>query len=374
MLSVEVSTRSTTAPGEPIKFCAGDGFQQALRARVESYFETTGRKDRDCPRMYLKTAIVLAWFAASYIGLVFLVESWWLIPLVTISLGLSMAAIGFNIQHDGGHHAYSARPWVNKLMAMSLDLLGGSSYVWNKKHNAVHHSFSNITGHDDDINIGFLGRLSPHQARWPFHRLQHFYLWALYGLLPIKWQLYDDFRDVLIGRIGRYPFARPKGWDLATFIGGKMTFLTLALVVPLCIHPLWVVLPFYVAATFVQGVVLSVVFQMAHCVEDAAFPLPRRDTGRIETAWAVHQVETTVDFGRGNWLLSTFVGGLNFQIEHHLFPRICHLHYPALARLVEETCREFGVRYTAHETFLKGVASHFRWLRQMGMAQPVSAR
>ncbi|HUY33874.1 MAG TPA: acyl-CoA desaturase [Pirellulales bacterium] len=358
----------STAPGEPIKFRAGDGFQQALRRRVEAYFETTGRRERDCPRMYLKTALILVWFAASYIALVFFLQSWWLAPLVTVSLGLSMAAIGFNIQHDGGHHAYSSRPWVNKLMAMSLDLLGGSSYVWNKKHNVVHHSFSNITGHDDDINIGVLGRLSPHQERRKFHRLQHFYLWALYGLLPIKWQLYDDFRDVLIGRIGRYPLARPKGWDLVTFIAGKMTFLTLALVVPLCLHPLWVVLPFYVAATFVQGVVLSVVFQMAHCVEDAAFPLPGQDSGRIETAWAEHQVETTVDFGRGNWLLSTFVGGLNFQIEHHLFPRVCHLHYPALARLVEETCREFGVRYTAHETFLACVASHFRWLRRMGMA------
>ncbi len=152
--------------------------------------------------------------------------------------------------------------------------------------------------------------------------------------------------------------------------GAKLTFHPpAAFVVPLWLHPMWEVLPLYVAATFAQGVVLSVVFQLAHCVEDAAFPLPREGTGRMESAWAVHQIETTVDFARNNRLLSALVGGLNFQIEHHLFPRICHLHYRALAPLVEATCREFGVRYVAHDTFRSGMASHFRWLRQMGSAE-----
>jgi linoleoyl-CoA desaturase len=132
--------------------------------------------------------------------------------------------------------------------------------------------------------------------------------------------------------------------------------------------PVWAVLLCYAAASFAQGLALSIVFQLAHCVEEAAFPLPQADTGRIDNAWAVHQVETTVDFAQSSRLLSWFVGGLNFQIEHHLFPRVCHIHYPALAQLVEETCREFGLRYVAHRTFLAGVASHFRWLRRMGMA------
>ena len=136
-----------------------------------------------------------------------------------------------------------------------------------------------------------------------------------------------------------------KGWDLAVFLGGKTLFFSLALVLPLLMHPLWAVLLFYLAASLVQGLTLSVVFQLAHCVEEAAFPLPRQDTGRMETGWAVHQVESTVDFARRNRLLSWFIGGLNFQIEHHLFPRICHVHYPALAPLVEETCREFGLQY-----------------------------
>jgi linoleoyl-CoA desaturase len=133
-------------------------------------------------------------------------------------------------------------------------------------------------------------------------------------------------------------------------------------------HPAWTVLLFYVAASFVQGVVLAVVFQLAHCVEEAAFPLPRQDTGRMASAWAVHQVETTVDFARASRLLSWFIGGLNFQIEHHLFPQICHVHYPALAPLVEQTCREFGLRYVAYETFMAGAVSHFRWLRRLALA------
>ncbi len=325
--------------------------------------------------MYLKTGVVLGWFAMSYALLVFVAATSWAALALAISLGLSMAAVGFNIQHDGGHHAYSERRWINKMMALTLDLLGGSSYIWARKHNSIHHSFSNITGHDDDINLGFLGRLSPHQKRLRFHRLQHVYLWVLYGFLPIKWQLYDDFRDLVTGWIGGHRFPRPKGWDLVTFIAGKVVFFSLAFVIPLLLYPAWIVLVLYVIATYVQGLTLSIVFQLAHCVEEAGFPMPREDTGRMDTSWAVHQVQTTIDFARRNRFLSWFVGGLNFQIEHHLFPQICHVHYAALAPLVEQTCREFGLPYMAHETFRAGVASHFRWLRRMGMTpHPVGGK
>jgi len=247
-------------------------------------------------------------------------------------------------------------------------LLGGSSFVWAKKHNSVHHCFVNITGHDDDIDIGIFGRLTPHQKRLKIHRFQHFYLWALYGLLPIKWQVYDDFRDVVSGRIAGHRFERPRGWDLAILIGGKLVFFSLALGIPLLLHPVWIVLFFYGLCSFIQGVTLSVVFQLAHCVEESSFPMPQPDEGRMQTAWAVHQVETTVDFARGSRLLYWIIGGLNFQIEHHLFPQISHVHYPALAPLVEGTCHEFGVRYIAHKTFRASVASHYRWLRRMGSA------
>jgi len=353
---------------DELKFGAGDGFLPELRRRVDHYFQSTGLGQRDCPQMYLKGALILGWLAASYAMLVFLAGTWWLALASAISLGLAMAAVGFNIQHDAGHQAYSRRKWINKLLALTLDLLGGSSFVWAKKHNSVHHCFVNITGHDDDIDIGIFGRLTPHQKHLRIHRFQHLYLWLLYGFLPTKWQVYDDFRDVATGRIAGHRFPRPGGWDLATFISGKIVFFSLAMAVPMLLHAPWNVLLFYIAASFIQGVTLSVVFQLAHCVEESAFPLPQPGAGRMEAAWAVHQVETTVDFARDNRALSWIIGGLNFQIEHHLFPRISHVHYPALAPLVEETCREFGVRYRAQKTFRASVASHYRWLRRMGNA------
>lgn len=172
--SSRADDRSPAAIPGALKFATGDLFQSELRRRVDEYFTRSGRRLRDCPAMYLKTALVFALLGASYVALVFWAASWWTALPLAIALGLSMAAVGFNVQHDGGHHAYSDRKWVNKLMATSLDLLGASSYVWNKKHNSVHHSYTNVTGHDDDINIGFFGRLSPHQTRLRVHRLQHF--------------------------------------------------------------------------------------------------------------------------------------------------------------------------------------------------------
>src|SRR5438128_2700609 len=207
--------------------------------------------------MYVKTAILLGGFTVVYTLLVFVDQTWWQGLLLAVLLGLSAAGIGFNIQHDGGHQAYSDHPWVNKLMAMTLELIGGSSHLWRWKHVVLHHTYVNITGHDTDIDLGLLARLTPHQRRLPYHRWQHLYLWPLYGLLAIKWQLLDDFRKL--------------------------------------------------------------------------------------------------------------ISGLNFQIEHHLFPRLCHVNYPAISKLVEETCREFGIKYTEHRSFRAGLASHFRWLRRMGM-------
>jgi linoleoyl-CoA desaturase len=293
------------------------------------------------------------------------------VPLA-VSLGLAMAAVGFNIQHDGGHHACSTRPWVNRLMALTMDLVGASSYVWRWKHGVLHHTYVNITGHDDDVNLGPLARLTPHQRRLPFHRFQHWYLWPLYGLFTIKWEFYDDFRDVLTGRLGPLRFPRPRGWDLVAFLGGKAVFFALALAVPLLLHSPWAVLLYYGVVSCILGAVLGVVFQLAHCVEQAAFPLPHAETGRIENAWAVHQVETTVDFAPHSRVAAWLLGGLNFQIEHHLFPRVCHVHYPALAPLVEQTCHEFGLRYSVHETIWAGVASHYRWLRRLGAPEPMS--
>jgi linoleoyl-CoA desaturase len=356
------------SPG-PLKFNGSDRFLHELRRRVDKYFEQTGRSRRDCPQIYFKTATILAWFLGAYITLLFFVHVWWLIVPLSAVLGLSMAAIGFNIQHDANHKGYSNYQWVNKIMSLTLDLMGGSSYLWNWKHNAIHHTYPNIDGHDDDINIGIFGRLSPHQPRYAFHRFQGIYLWLLYGFLAIKWHMLDDFFSLATGRINGHKIPRPKGMDLVTFIAGKAVFFSLAFVIPMLLHPWWAVICVYCLSAFVCGVVLSVVFQLAHCVGEAAFPLAvvgADGTSRMQSEWAVHQVQTTVDFARGNRFLGWFVGGLNFQIEHHLFHKICHIHYPALSKIVEEACHEFGVKYNAHRTFVAAVASHYHWLKLMG--------
>jgi len=354
-----------------LKFDSSDRFIRELRKRVDTYFETTGKSRRDCPQMYFKTATVLTWFFGAYFTLLFAVHSAWLIVPLAVVLGLALAAIGFNVQHDGGHRAYSDRPWVNKIMALTLDLMGGSSYLWDWKHNSLHHTYPNISGHDDDIDVGILGRLSPHQPRLAFHRFQGIYLWVLYGFLAIKWHLFDDFYNVAVGRIGGHRIPRPKGRDLFVFVAGKVSFFSMVFVIPMLMHPWWAVLGTYAIASFISGVVLSVVFQLAHCVDGAEFPLPSPTANGGEamaTAWSTHQVLTTVDFARGNRVLSWLLGGLNFQVEHHLLSKICHVHYPDLSKIVEDLCAEFGLRYQAHRSMWSAVASHYRWLVIMGRA------
>ena len=359
------------AGAERLKFSGDNTFQRELRRRVEADFTLRGCRQRDSAAMWCKTALILTTFALAYVALVFLAASWWQGLLLAILLGVAMAGIGFNIMHDGGHQAYSDRRWVNKLMAMTLDLVGGSSYIWQWKHARFHHTWVNVAGHDSDIDLGVLGRLSPEQPRRPWHRWQHIYLWPLYAVTAIRWHFYGDFRDMLTGTIGERPFQRPRGGDLAGFVLGKLVFFTLAFGLPLAFHSPGAVLLYYGVTAAVAGILLALVFQMAHVVEEAAFPLPDASGRQLDTPWAIHQMQTTVNFARGNRALSWLIGGLNFQIEHHLFPRISHVHYPAVARVVEQACREFGVPYREHRSFGAGIASHYRWLRRLGM--PVAA-
>ena len=354
-------------PKANLTFGHSRAFQVELRRRIDEYFRIPGRRRRDCWQMYVKTAIVVPCFAVSYGLLVFVVQTWLTAVLLAVLVGLSAAEIGFNVQHDAGHRAYSNRRRVNELMAMTLDLIGGSSYLWRWKHAIFHHQYVNIVGHDTDVNLGILARLAPHQQRLWFHRWQHLYLWPLYSLLALKWQLLDDFRRFIVGRIDDHSVPRPRRRNLAIFVGGKAIFFTLAFGIPLLWHPLLVVLFYYMIAALVLGTTLSVVFQAAHCVEPAEFPNLLAGSTHIETPWAIHQTEATVDFARRSCVVAWLIGGLNFQIEHHLFPTISHINYPLIADLVEETCRDFGVRYIEFPSFRAALASHVRWLRRMGM-------
>ena len=354
------------APARRITFDGDDGFHAELKRRVQAHLRTSGLSPHGGLSMVLKTVTILIWFASSYALLVFADVTWWQGALLALSLALAMAGTGFAIQHDANHGAYARRRSVNRLMGFTLDLLGASSYVWHWKHNILHHTYTNVHGADHDINIQPFARLSPDQPRLRAHRLQQFYVWGLYGFLLPKWHLVDDFQNVWQSRIDDNRMPRPRGWDLFQLVVGKLAFFAWALVVPMMFHRSWVVAVFYGATTFVVGFILAIVFQLAHCSDGAAFPSVAAGSGRVSEGWAEHQVRTTVNFARGNRVLTWYLGGLNYQVEHHLFPRISHLRYPAISGIVEDVCAQFGVPYLAHEGMGGALSAHWRWLQRMG--------
>ena len=349
-----------------VKYPSNVGFYAEVRKRVDAYLFTAA--SRPSLSMYVKTVVLFAWLLTSYVLLVWFASHWVLAAAFCISLGLAVAGVGFNVTHDSNHGAYSTNRLINKSMALTLDMVGASSYVWAHKHNTLHHRYTNVAGLDDDIGKVPWARFSPHQPRNPLNRFQHVYLWLFYGLLLIKWNFVDDFTAIIRGQIAGSPMPRPSGWNLTVLITGKLFFFSWAFLLPMIFNTWWGVLAGYVAASFVAGAITSLVFQLAHCVEEADFPIPNEESSHMEKEWAVHQVESSVDFSRGNPLLCWYLGGLNFQIEHHLFPRVSHVHYPAISRIVEQTAEAYSVRYFAHQSIVGALTSHARWLRRMAIS------
>ena len=353
---------------QKIRFAPNSEFERELNKRVNAYFKNNSKNKKDCFSMYLKSFLSISWVIASYCLIVFAGLPVWGIILASLSLSFALNAQAFNVMHDAIHGAYSTNKMVNKLMGHWLDLIGGSSYLWHSKHNYYHHSYPNIAGHDSDVEVGIFARFTPHHKKYFFHRYQHLYIWFLYGFLAIKWHLLDDFKVYFTGEENGHKIERPKGLDAVIFFGGKIFFFTVAFVIPSLYYPIPYVISFYIIIAMIQGVIMSVVFQLAHCVEEAEFPMQDEGAGIMDRTFIVHQIYTTVDFARGNKLLTWYLGGLNYQIEHHLFPRICHINYPEMSRIVEETCSDYGIPYSAHGGFINGLRSHYNWLRELAHA------
>ncbi len=352
-----------------VRFPGSGPFHGELKRRVDQYFATVATSPRDAPRMYLKTALILGTTVGSYLLLMFAPIAGWQAPILAVALALGMAGIGFSVQHDANHGGYSRRRWVNNLLSASLDAIGGSSYVWYWKHNIIHHTYTNISGVDVDIDLEPFLRLAPDQPLKWHHRYQHLYIWGLYGLLPANWQFWADYRDLRNGHIGGQPFPRPGARVLAGTLIGKAFFYTWSLILPLLLHPTLAVLGVYALVSATLGIVLTTTFQLAHCVGEADVVTVDANPAPIATGWAEHQVRTTANFAPESRLLTWYLGGLNYQIEHHLFPKVCHVHYPALSPIVAATCRDFAVPYQSHPTIGGAVASHVRWLRRLGTAR-----
>ncbi len=364
------------AAANPERAVAGDArpqfqphspLRRELNRRVAEYFATTGQDERGGAAMLAKSAVILGWAVASYTLLLLWASTWWTAALLCGSLGLALAGIGFSVMHDGGHGAYSRRPWVNRLAAAVLDAIGGSSYFWRHKHNVLHHTYTNVEGVDDDIDAGpFLRMAESQPLRWA-HRFQHLYMVPLLGLFfATKWILLDDFRSWYTGRVGGQAVPRPRGGEAVLLVAGKLCFVGWAFVLPLALHPPLHFALAYLLVAFVLGVTLGLVFQLAHCVEGTEFEAPRAPGAQLPRAFVEHQLATTADFAPRSRLVTWYVGGLNFQVEHHLFPRISHLHYPALAEIVRATCAERGLVHRRHETLWGALASHVRFMRRLG--------
>jgi linoleoyl-CoA desaturase len=343
-------------------------FHVELKKRINDYFESSGRSLTGNKQLYIKAGILFTAFVGLYIHLVFFTPSNIWAILECILLGLVVAGIGFNIMHDGAHGSFSKYKWVNNIAAFSLNLLGGSSFMWNVKHNVIHHAFTNIDGVDDDIDIQPWMRMSSTQPKLKMHKYQHFYFWFLYSMLYILWVFVLDYQKYFKKKIGAMPLKRMTRWDHIVFWGFKALYLFLFFLIPFYTVGIIPTIIGFLIFSVVAGFILSIVFQLAHTVEHTNFPIPQNETGKLEDEWAIHQLKTTANFAPRNKLISWLVGGLNYQIEHHLFPKVSHVHYPEIRKIIKQACNEFNVPYTEYKKMSHAVISHVLFLKQMGRA------
>lgn len=337
-----------------------------LKLRVQKYFEERGINPTGTPRLFTKAIIMVIALVLIYSHLLIWTPVWYLAIGECILLGGLVAGIGFNVMHDGSHGSFSTNKWVNRIAASSISLLGANHFMWNMKHNMLHHSFTNIDGVDDDIEIGILMRMAPTQKRYKMHRFQHFYFWFLYMLLYVFWIFFTDYKKYFSQKIGNVPLKKMNMNDHIEFWGVKVYHATVFIVLPvLAVGWISWIVGFF-TMSLVAGFVLSIVFQLAHTVEDTSFPIADVETNKLPDEFAAHQIKTTANFATRNKLVSWLVGGLNFQIEHHLFPKISHVHYPAISEIVRSVCREYQLQYIEYPTMRKAVVAHVRFLREMG--------
>lgn len=340
-------------------------FFRVIRARIDAHF--AGKNRRDDPRLYLKLIIILTWFFTSF-GLLLASSNWVLQLLLCLSTALAACAIGFNIFHDSVHQSFSGNPAINLFLARgSCALLGVSRYFWWYKHNVLHHSFTNVFQWDDDLETRGCLRMSPRQPWERKFRHQHVYGWFLYSLATMEWIFVKDFIHYFTMRINPYqPYPSMLKMDKIEFWISKIVYFSIFLGLPLLIQPAWACIAGLVIFHLTLGLSVTLIFNLAHVMEKPSFPIPKgANPLTIESEWAVHQLATTVNFGRDNRLLTWFSGGLNYQIEHHLFPKVSHTHYPEMSIILKRTAEEFGLPYHDYPTYVSALKSHFRTLKRL---------
>ncbi len=340
-------------------------FFATLRKRVDGYFRENNISRNYNRTMVIKTIVLLAAYLIPFVLFLLLTPSLKITILLWTIMGFAMAGIGMSIMHDANHGAYSNNQRINKWLGLTLNLAGGSVFNWKIQHNVLHHTYTNITHYDDDIDDKIILKLSPHtQAKW-YHKFQVVYAFAFYSIVTIYWSVLKDFLQ-----LHRYTQeglnTNTKKENLILWIKlilMKSAYMFILLAVPTLFFGIAfkTALIGFLVMHVIAGTMLTVIFQLAHTVEGTTHPLPNENY-TIENNWAIHQMNTTVNFSRNNKFISWYVGGLNFQVEHHLFPNICHVHYPEISKIVKATAEEFGVPYLENNTFMDAFKSHIKAL------------
>jgi linoleoyl-CoA desaturase len=351
---------------------AAAGFSDDVKRRVAEYFAAKNLSPKATPATVVKTIVLLLVTFGAY-GLILSnrFTPWQMLGLAVV-MGIGTAGIGFGIAHDALHGAYSRRPWLNRILGYSFELAGANGYMWKITHNVIHHTYPNIHGLDEDLEVSPLLRLSPEAVHRPFHRFQHLYAFLAYSTTTLFWVFVKDYKYFLKPDLGPFKGKQHPRSEIVTLIVSKLVYYTYTIVIPLLVLKVawWQFAIGFVAMHLTAGAILGIVFQLAHVVEDTEHPVPPPDR-QMENAWMIHQMETTSNFAMGNRLLSWYVGGLNHQVEHHLFPKVCSAHYPALSKIVQETAEAHHVPYNHHQTLIEAIASHYRTLKRLG--RPMAA-
>ncbi len=350
-------------------------FISELRQEIADYFTENKISQHANAAMVLKTIILFAVTFGSYGLILSNMFSPWVNLFFAVVMGLGIAGIGFSVQHDANHGAYSSNATVNRLLGFSLNLIGGNAFTWKIQHNILHHTYTNIYDMDEDLDAGIVVRLSPNAPLRPHHKYQHYFAFLAYGLVTLMWYFVKDFK-----KIKRYNGGSNSGYqkkhpvsEYVILIVSKVVYTIYMIVIPLLVLDItwWQFAIGFLCMHLTTGVVLSVIFQLAHVVEGPDQPMPD-ESGNIENAWAVHQLQTTSNFAMNNWFISWYVGGLNFQIEHHLFPKICSIHYPALSAITRELARKYNYPYYYYETISEAVYSHYKLLKKLGRSEELA--
>lgn len=352
-------------------------FKKTLNRRVNQFFTDNKRSKKANGRMMVKTVFMIALFVVPYLLLYVDLFSASIFSFLAlwVLMGLGKAGIGMNVMHDANHGAYSSNQRINNLLGTSMDIIGGNTKVWKFQHNVLHHTFTNIDGFDEDIDGPSILRFSPNQVWKPIHRYQHILAWFIYPLMTLVKFLFTDVQQAFSYRKSKL-ITNNKGLVilLAKILAWRAIYVAYILVLPMLLLPVspWLILLGALLMHFTTGFILAVVFQAAHVMPEMAYPEPK--DGKMEHDWTVHQILTTTDFAPKNALLSWCLGGLNYQIEHHLFPTICHVHYPDLSKIVQQTAEEFGVPYQCKKSFRAALRDHGRMLHTLGqkpVVQPI---